>query len=55
VHDPKSHDLCDRGCLTQKIFFAIFRTFARGTTDLHLPLVENVKKSQKSTHPTVEL
>jgi hypothetical protein len=41
--------------MTSVIFFAIFHTFARGTTDLRLPLVENVKKSQKSTHPTVEL
>jgi hypothetical protein len=39
----KSHDLGDRSRLTQKLFFAIFRTFTRGTTDLFLPFAENVK------------
>jgi hypothetical protein len=39
--------------MTQNKFFAIFHTFIRGTTDLCLPFVENVK-SQKSTHPTVQ-
>jgi hypothetical protein len=29
-----------------KIFVAIFHTFTRGTTDLCLPFVENVKKSK---------
>jgi hypothetical protein len=51
VHDPKSNDLCYRGRLTQKIFFSIFHTFTRGTTDLCLPFIENAKKS---TPPTVK-
>jgi hypothetical protein len=49
VDDPKSHDLCDRGQLTQFTCFAIFHAFTRGTTDLCFPFVKNVK----STHPNV--
>jgi hypothetical protein len=44
VHDSKSHDLFDKGRLTQQIFIAIFHTFTMGTTDLCLRLVENVKR-----------
>jgi hypothetical protein len=36
-----------------KIFFIIFLSFRRDTTNYRGALVENVKKSQKSTHPIV--
>jgi hypothetical protein len=36
----------------KKIVFAIFATFGRYVTNLRGTLVENVKKSPKSTHPT---
>jgi hypothetical protein len=36
-----------------KIFFYIFLTFERDTTKHRVTLLENVKKIQKSTHPTV--
>jgi hypothetical protein len=36
-----------------KFFFAIFGTFGRYVTNLRGTFVENVKKSQKSTHPNV--
>jgi hypothetical protein len=34
-------------------FFIIFLSFRRDTTNYRGALVENVKKSQKSTHPIV--
>jgi hypothetical protein len=40
--------------LGQKFFFAIFCTFGRYVTHLRGTFVENVKKSPKSTHPTVQ-
>jgi hypothetical protein len=38
--DPRSNDLRDRGRLTKKSFF---HTFLRGTTDICLHFVKNVK------------
>jgi hypothetical protein len=38
---------------SKKFFLAIFGTFGRYITNLRGTFVENVKKSRKSTHPTV--
>jgi hypothetical protein len=38
----------------KKICFAIFGTFGRYVTNLRGTFAENVKKSPKSTHPTVQ-
>jgi hypothetical protein len=38
---------------SNKIFFAIFCTFGSHVTNLRGTLVENVKKSPKSTHPNI--
>jgi hypothetical protein len=39
--------------LGRKFFFTIFGTFGRYVTNLRDNFVENVKKSTKSTHPSV--
>jgi hypothetical protein len=44
----------DEAVTGSKIFLAIFGTFGRYETNLRGTLVENVKKSPKSTHPTAQ-
>ena len=39
VHDPKGQGLCARGHWIKKLLFAIFLTFSRETTDLHLTFI----------------
>jgi hypothetical protein len=38
---------------SKQLFFFIFHTFEMDTTNYRAKLVENVKKSQKSTHPVI--
>jgi hypothetical protein len=55
VHALKSRDQWWSGDWVKKISFAILGTFGRFITNLRGTFVENVKKSPKSTHPTVQL